>query len=73
MSDNPWKENAQANAAAINTIYEYVGTHFGNLPSQEHLLGEYGPDPVGVCGCIIQRLEEVRQKYIICDVCDLGV
>lgn len=50
-----WKANAQANAAALNVLYEYVGTRVGPIPSQEHMKD---PDPVTLVGHIIETIEK---------------
>ena len=54
-----WKANAQANAAALNTLYEYVGTSIGPIPAIEHMK-DGGMDPVVLVGHIIEVLEMVN-------------
>lgn len=51
-----WKANAQANAAALNLLYEYVGTQVGAIPAQEHMEA-CATDPVVLVGHIIETIE----------------
>ncbi|QNN99827.1 hypothetical protein P67b_00068 [Ruegeria phage Tedan] len=65
MSEKPdinadWKANAQANAAALNLIYEYVGTQMGPIKAQEHM-EDCAADPAVLAGEIIQTLEKYRR------------
>jgi len=51
-----WKGNAQANAAALNTLYEYVGTNVGAIPAQEHMK-HCAVDPVVLVKHIIETIQ----------------
>lgn len=61
--NNDWKANSQANAAALNIIYEYVGTTFGGIPAIEHMT-HCGTDPAIVAQHIIETLERHVQQHI---------
>ena len=50
-----WKANAQANAAALNVVWEYVSTYVGGVPAKEHL-PDCGADPVTIAQSIIEAL-----------------
>jgi hypothetical protein len=56
-----WKLNAQANAAALNIIYEYVANNFGSMPSPERILIN-GPEPVHTTRAIIECLEKFKKS-----------
>lgn len=54
--NSDWKANAQANAAALNVLYEYVGTRVGPIPAIEHM-DACATDPVTLVGHIIETIE----------------
>lgn len=58
-----WKANAQANAAALNLVYEYVASTYGPIASIEHM-PDCAADPAILAQHIIGALEAHFQKHI---------
>lgn len=55
-----WKANAQANAAALNIVWEVVSVEFGGVIDQEHL-PDCGADPVNVARSITEALMKYKR------------
>jgi len=51
-----WKVAAQANAVALNILYEYVGANVGPIPAQEHMEC-CAVDPVVLVKHIIETIQ----------------
>lgn len=52
-----WEIIAKANAAALNNMYEYIGTRVGPIPAQEHMK-DCAIDPVILVGHMIETIEK---------------
>jgi len=59
-----WKANAQANAAALSTSYEYIAGTYGPIPAIKHMKACV-TDPVILAQHISEALEVRFQKDII--------